>query len=288
MKGYYLQFRKVLCLALVDLQLSASGMTKRQAEKIIFADHCRKKRVVLFFALLIATSLTGFSQMRNYPGSISKPIKFHKDNLREKGLVIRPEAGLGLYSWVYEDQDPYLFEPYSLWKEITSLGFINIDINVGYQITPYIYVGGGIETFIGLPEPYYHWPAGVYCRDIALSLYSSFRWYWFKGVSSPYLELNHGVLLLPFDYGDYYFDYGNGYDYGDYQRDLLGLIIIPSLGWEINHFDIKASFITGSPVFHSTVHYFHSLGEWEAGFRLSIGYKFTISRKNKQNKIIRK
>lgn len=197
---------------------------------------------------------------------------------RETGLVIRPEIGLGLYSWPkrFFDWGGYLQEMYhqnNMWWEPLHHSFFHISVNAGYQFTPHIYLGGGGESIIGLLKPHYHSFPGIYGRDVAVSLYGNFRWYWFDGDSSPFLELNTGILSAV----DIY--------HPDFNKKT-GLILTPSFGWDIKNCDIIIScLIRNSFVYdnHSMSFMEEPSGSWlwDGGLRLTVGYNFMIKNKKK-------
>ena len=92
----------------------------------------------------------------------------------------------------------------------------------------------------------YDYYDGTYGRSFAIPFHADFRWYWFDGPSSPFLEAQTGVSYVSSRYSDLFF------------------LFTPSLGYDINGFDIKIGF----PLYD-----FESMG-----ISVSFGYNFTINK----------
>ena len=157
------------------------------------------KKVLLIVVLLMAICLSGFAQTGIYSGGISNKI------IRKTGFVIRPEMGFGYDGWY-------------------NTSYFALQANLGYQITPCIYVGGGFGGDIGARKGY-NYDTGNYGHAFGIPLYADFRWYWLKGESSPFLEVNTGACYVSEYRGETYF------------------LFTPYIGYDIKNFDIKI----GSP-----------------------------------------
>ena len=187
------------------------------------------KKFLLIVFLLTALGLAGFSQSGIYSGGMSG---IAKHDQRKTGLLVRPEIGCA----------------YAGGGFVNNGLFVHGNANAGYQITPRIYLGGGLGCFVGL-EGYYNSYLGIYgYRDKVIPLYASFRWYWFDGLSSPFLELNVGgertfsQYCPTWDEGVYYF-------------------FSPAIGYDIKNYDIKFSVLAFPGI----------------GFCLTFGYNFLIN-----------
>lgn len=223
--------------------------------------------------LLMTYSINAYYAKRDSLDAFNKTK--NKRGLRSTGLVIRPEIGLGYYMWPnhFFDWGGYWQWMYHqnnvLWGTLQN-SFLNIGVNAGYQFTPHIYFGGGVESVIGLLKPHYHSFPGIYGRDLAVSLFAIFRWYWFNGTSSPFLELNTGMLSA----------------IEIYHPDLnkkMGLILTPSFGWSIKNYEIKISCLfRNSYVYdnHSVSFMDEPQGSWlwDGGLRLTFGYNYMINK----------
>ena len=203
------------------------------------------KKLVLMVLFMTALGLPGIAQSGIYSGSVSVS-QIAKHDLRKTGWIIGPEIGLGYLDNYFDRQ------------------VMQINANVGYQFTPHIYVGAGLGSVFG-SEKHYHYNAGTYGRDFALSIYTDFRWYWFNGRSSPFLELNTG-LFASFD--------------GVHKP---GWLITPALGWDIKGFDIKVSI--PCILFEEKEWDWGWNRTWGFGMCLTIGYNFMINKsiKNEEN-----
>ena len=205
------------------------------------------KRILFTTVLLIAIGLTGFSQSGVFSGGLGNR------TLRKTGLVIRPEVGFAVYE-----------------QALFSIG-----TNIGYQITPHVYVGGGISCFVD--------PIGRYCSNTGSlghenveSLYASFRWYWFDGRFSPYLDLNLGIGRYEFYryndnwYYDYYYDDEYYYNYDSYNSSVK---VYPCLslavGYDIKNFDIQLGLCTYG-------HYIYSYYPTPITPYMALGYNILI------------
>ena len=189
------------------------------------------KKLVLMIALLLAFALPVISQSGIYSGGMSG---IAKHDLRKTGLIVRPEIG-----FVYGEN----------WDHIPGMRneqFITFGADAGYQISPHIYFGGGLGCFVSLYS-YYNGHLGLLgYRDKIDPFYASFRWYWFDGLSSPFLELEAGGEI---SVG------GDGAD-GSY-------FINPAIGYNIKNFDIKIS----APIIRGV------------GVCATFGYNFLIKKK---------
>ena len=164
------------------------------------------KKLLLTAFLLTAIGLTSMAQTGIYFGGITDRV------YRKTGFVIRPEIGFG-----YDDG----FNTF----------YYAVQVDFGYQITPCIYVGGGLGSDIGTRKRYDYY-SGYYGRVFGAPLYADFRWYWFKGESSPFLEVNTGACFV-----------------SGYYNDRICFLFTPSIGFDIKNFDIKV----GSPDFEGIV-----------------------------------
>ena len=158
------------------------------------------KRPFLLILLLMTFGLSGIAQSGIYSGGVSQIVKH---DLRKTGLIVRPELG-------FEIGDGAIMDGC----------FLSIGANVGYQISPHFYLGGGIGFSTNFANGYYYGGGLYYC----IPLYSSIRWYWFDGVSSPFLELNTGLLSIV-----------------EYHRHNC-FLLYPALGWDIKNVGIKVGF----------------------------------------------
>ena len=189
------------------------------------------KRFFLF-VLLTAFSLSGIAQSGIYSGGVSGIVEH---DLRKTGWVIRPELG-----FAYGED----------WDHISGIHnekFFTFSADAGYQITPRIYFGGGLGCFLGRDtHSYYNSNTGLFferLHDKVFPLYASFRWYWFDGLSSPFLELSAGGELSK----------GDG-------RVVSSYYVNPAIGMDVRNIDIKISF----PFFYG------------GGVAISIGYNFLV------------
>lgn len=200
------------------------------------------KKIVITIVILTAFGLSGMAQSGIFTGGTSQ---IAKHDLRKIGWIIEPEIGLGYYV-------DYFYSYDQLCLKISGVA--------GYQFTPHIFLGIGVEPVIGTMK-YYHWNGGTYGSDFALSLYADYRWYWFDGRSSPFLELNTG-LLASFD-----------------GMHKPGWLITPAFGWNIKGFDIKIS---------ASYFLYERKEDWcgwyrtsGLGYFLSIGYDFILNKNSK-------
>lgn len=177
-------------------------------------------------------SLTGFSQSGVFSGGLGSR------TLRETGWIIKPE--LGIMGLRYYDFP------------------IGTNIGIGNQITPHVYVGGGMGFFMERYRSYSH-VTGLYGFDNLETFYTSVRWYWLDLRSSPFLELNLGVGR--FYYSNSYDSYSHIYDYDDYH---LQPWITLAVGYDIRKFDINV----GMCAFGDGL-----------GFFATVGYNFLIKKR---------
>ena len=188
------------------------------------------KKLILMI-LLVAFGLSCFSQTGIYSGGTSG---IAKHDLRKTGLIVRPEMG-----FVYGED----------WDHIPGMcneQFITFGADAGYQISPHIYLGGGLGCFVSLYS-YYNGHLGLLgYRDKIVPFYASFRWYWFDGLSSPFLELEAGGEISV------------GGDAAD-----CSYFINPAIGYNIKNFDIKIS----APIIRGV------------GVCATFGYNFLIKKK---------
>lgn len=155
------------------------------------------KKLLLTTLTIILFSLSGMAQTGIYSGGIIK------NDLRKTGMVFRPELGV---------------ESYSL-GDYESYPFIAPHLTMGFQVTPRVFVGGGFGVGIGTKmervtnyyRPYFNIP-----------IHGDLRWYWFDGLSSPFVELNVGIRALFDNYPswEFMFDLGIGYDYKNFDIKL--------------------------------------------------------------------
>ncbi len=195
------------------------------------------KKSVVIILLLVSCSLASFSQTGVYTGGVSsnEPIE-----LRKTGLMVRPEMG------------------FALWEEPFSDTFIPVAVNVGYQVLPRLFVGGGTAFYVDFSSiRRYNPETGVsrLYRSCLIPFYVNPRWYWFKGPSSPFLELNVGANLSKEPSWDSSF--------------WIGWYCQPAIGFDIKNFDIKIWGEIGQ-----IYSQYHSIG---IGFGASIGYGFLLN-----------
>ena len=170
------------------------------------------KRAFLTVFLIVSTGLMGLGQTGVLTGTQVKRAKY---DLRETGWTIRPETGL----WF-----DYLQPKYFNKNAQTCL---HISGTAGYQFTPRIYLGLGIESVIGIrrcSHGYYYdgnWIMEGEGRDVAASLYANLRWYWFDELNSPFLELNTGVFSA----------------FDEYHKP--GCLLSPAIGWNFKNYNIS-------------------------------------------------
>ena len=198
------------------------------------------KKYLLTAFLLTALGLAGFSQSGVFAGGMGNR------TLRETGWKIRPEMGIA-----------YVRYP-----------FITISANIGHQITPHFYLGGGMACFVN-PIRTYDSYSGLYGRDNVESLYANFRWYCLDGRISPFLELDLGIGRYdnPFD-DDYYYSYYGYYDYNEYQYNnsvkTLPFLTL-AVGCDIKNFEFK---------FGAGNYGYDHVGLW-----ITLGYNFMIKKR---------
>ena len=165
------------------------------------------KKLFLLLSLLVAFGLPGISQTGIYSGGVSTVAQH---DLRKTGWIVRPEIG-GMCN-VYFDR-------------IRNVG---VGVNIGYQLSPSIYLGGGMNCLVR-PDGTYDNYSGIYGHDNLETLFASARWYWFDGRSSPFVELNAGFGRFAFHYN---WDSGNSHTRG-------ALFAIPAIGFDIRNINFK-------------------------------------------------
>lgn len=215
------------------------------------------KRAFLTVFLIISTGLVGLGQTGVLTGTQVKRAKY---DLRETGWTIRPEIGW----WLDNTEDQYFAHP--------SQTCLHISGTAGYQFTPYIYLGLGIESVIGFGK-YYHYNGyysynaeGIYERDVAASIYANLRWYWFDERNSPFLELNAGMFSA----------------FDEFHKP--GCLLSPAIGWNFKNYNISicVPFIiyNRKGLWHSSQELWH--WEWYREYALCVcftfGYNFTIKK----------
>lgn len=114
--------------------------------------------IIVIFAL-------GFSTMAEAQIIVNstQAMTLKRTSSREKGLVFRPEIGVGVYD------DPG----------------INLRGNLGYQFNPYITLGGGLGVEAGFYSSDHNW---------AFPFYVDVKGYFSNRVWSPYYNINLGYL----------------------------------------------------------------------------------------------
>lgn len=174
------------------------------------------KKFFVTALLLISFGISGFSQSGVFSGCIGSRI------LRETGWIIRPEIGLngGKYSG----------------KAPETVSVLAFNSNFGNQLTSHIYVGGGIACFVD-PDSKYNSYSGLYERSNVESLYASFRWYWFDGWFSPFLDLDLGLGRYHYFRSYYDWNYG-GFWHEGYQTRFLPYLSL-AVGCNIKSFDFE-------------------------------------------------
>ena len=193
------------------------------------------KKSVVIILLLVSCSLASFSQTGVYSGGIGSN---EPQELRKTGLMIRPEIGINI--WEVEE----IFMP--------------IVVNVGYQLTPCFFIGGGMAFDVDFSSiRRYNPETGVsrLYRSCLIPFYVNPRWYWFKGPSSPFLELNVGANLSKEPSWDSSF--------------WIGWYCQPAIGFDIKNFDIKIWGEIGR-----IYSQYYGIG---IGFGASIGYGFLLN-----------
>lgn len=195
------------------------------------------KKLFVSLFLLTVFSLSCFSQSGIYSGGVSKKAQH---DLRKTGWIVRPEMGIALSDGV-------------------SGG--GMGINIGYQFSPRIYLGGGTNCLVN-PYKSYDAYSGIYGHDNLETLYASARWYWLDGRSSPFFELNAGVGRFAFHRP--WWDYYNSHTKG-------ALFVIPSIGYDIRNVNLKlgAQFSTN---------------DVSLGYYLMLGYNYLIKEKETTRK----
>ena len=174
------------------------------------------KKIFILLFLLTALSLQGFAQSGIYSGGVSTVVK---RDLRKTGWIVRPEVGGAMFG---------TFDFFG------ATGGVGIGVNVGYQYSPRVYFGGGINCLVRLDERTYDVYSGIYGYDNFETLYASARWYWFDGRSSPFFELNLGVGRFMFHESGWYHWY-----FGENNSKKGALFVIPTLGFDIRNVDFK-------------------------------------------------
>ena len=194
------------------------------------------KELFILLFLLTALSLPSFSQSGVYSGGVSKVAQH---DLRKTGWIVTPEIGCILIG----DGD---FEGGG-------------SVNIGYQLSPRICFGGGMNCLIR-PDRTYDAYSGIYGHDNLETLYASARWYWFDGRSSPFFELNAGVGRFAFHRS-----------YSDKSNTRGALFVMPTIGFDIRNVNLKlgAQFSTN---------------DVPLGFYLMLGYNYLIKDKETTKK----
>lgn len=179
------------------------------------------KRFFLTVFFLIAFCVLGFSQSEIYSGGLGNR------ELRETGLLIGPETG------------------------VVGIGpvFLMVGANIGYQYSPHIYLGGGIN-FNGDPfKRGYDVYTGILGYSNVESLYGSFRWYCLDRRSSPFLEINAGIERYDFYLSYNFFANGlsfaffsdNDYSYNSGYYPYLNIAI----GYDLKNLGVKLGVCNG-------------------------------------------
>ena len=140
------------------------------------------KKLYLLILFLTTFGLSSFSQSGIYSGGVSKVVQH---DLRKTGWIVRPEIG-------YEINHYYDDDPNATFKDLS------IAANIGHQLIPHIFVGGGLGYYHGLFKHYHYNPAtgiGSNYRFWFFPVYANTRWYWLSTPSSPFLELQLGFRL---------------------------------------------------------------------------------------------
>ena len=192
--------------------------------------------------LIMAFAMAGISQTGVYYGGVSNR------TLRETGLILRPEVGCVVHP-----------------KDFT----MSVGVNMGYQFSPNIYVGGGMRFCIELERRKYNPNTGDFGYNNLESLYTSVRWYWLDRRSSPFLELDLGIGRFDFIHVDYYGYYNNYYDnYDDYYYRYVRFLpyLNIAIGYDIKNFDIKIGLGSYGP-------YMDSIGAF-----FTLGYNFVVKK----------
>lgn len=233
------------------------------------------KRAFLTVFLIISTGLVGLGQTGVLTGTQVKRAKY---DLRETGWTIRPETGL----WFDYLQPKYFNSHY-----YDGQMCLHIGCTAGYQFTPHIYLGTGIESVIGTRKYYHSYgyysmlngeyvaEESVYGRDVAASLYANLRWYWFDERNSPFLELNAGMFSA----------------FDEYHKP--GCLLSPAIGWNFKNYNISIcvpsiiynrKFLTGSYVVDENGDIIEEDWDWKwlREYALCVcftfGYNFTIKK----------
>lgn len=211
------------------------------------------KKIILLILLMTAFDLSGIAQTGIYSGG------FGSRELRKTGWVIRPEVGVvGVPGYAMS---------------------LVIRANIGCQITPHIYFGGGIDCCVNPFKKGYDVYTGTLGYDNMESLFASFRWYWLDRKSSPFLELNAGIErydCYTYDYYHEYYDY-HSYDYYSYYGfSACGSFpyLNIAIGYDLRSFDIKLGVFND---YSRRSYFYHYSSERSALVPyLTIGYVFMI------------
>ena len=192
-------------------------------------------------ALLLMSWIACISQTGIYSGGIGS----HKpQELRKTGLMVRPEMGFAL-----------------LFDHIDD-AFIPVAVDVGYQLSPRFFAGGGMAFYIDYSCYHKYNPdTGIsrLYRSQFIPFYANVRWYWFEDPSSPFLELNTGFVLFKKANWDSQWEYDWSWQ--------------PAIGYDINNFDIRI----WADIFRYKYYYHdHDVG---FGVGVSLGYGILLKQK---------
>lgn len=201
------------------------------------------KKLIIIVVLLTAFGFSGFSQSGVFSGG------FGNRELRETGWLIRPETG------------------------VVGTGYVAslmVGVTIGRQITPHIYLGGGINCCVNPFKRGYDVYTGTMGYSNEESLFASFRWYWLDRRSSPFLELSVGIERYAY-YGSNWYDddyYYYDYNYNYRSRRGFGPYANVAIGYDIRNFDIQLGACNS----------FLNYGRFSVTPYLSLGYNFLIKK----------
>lgn len=181
-------------------------------------------------------------------------------SIRQKGLVVRPEIGIGYIG-----------------QRVTLSSAVNALCNVTYQFNPYISLGGGSGIYFNKKN---YTPSLNY---LSIPLYANIRGYFCNLKISPYydVKLGYNISLLSYSYywgSDYYYrDRLNGF-YGNFSLGLQHKNY--DFGIEFNLFERIFNNI-GNNIGNSTIRSFNSTIRSFDSFTLCLkfAYNFQIKKK---------